>query len=551
MNKKQKSSIILGSLASIAIAGTVIAGSTYALFTSESKTNIAVTSGIVDVSATIGDLETFSGVDLTGDPENDTVEATAVKGVFTNGGTASIGNDGALELTNVTPGDKATFKIEVSNKSNVTIKYRTVISSSSDDGLFSGLDITVGEAHLESTKTYSSWATLEPSEDVNIASLDCSAILPSDAGNEYQEKSCKVNFAIEAVQGNAYTEDVKFVNMSLTSGNTEGGSVSGTEGSVQVGEEITISATANEGYLFKGWYENNTLVSSANPYTFTVPSTSFSYVAKFVSEAEEQRNIALGITPVVDETNLTITYGLYPQSRVKDSSLISTLETLQEESNGWYLYNDVYYAKDVATPKTTPSSYTPEFVDFTTITNGETYWYKCEPITWNILSSDNGTYSVLSKVLLDTKQYNTDRSNNKYSESSIRSWLNNEFFNSAFNLDSSLIQTTEVDNSASTTKSSDDTNISENTFDKIYLLSWYDYKNNESIKKKCKPTDYSLANGGYYDYGDTNCGWYWTRSPNAASNAWYVYNDGSLDNDNNGYVDNTELGVRPAMTIKL
>ena len=57
MNKKQKSSIIIASLASIVIAGSLIAGSTYALFTSESKTNIAVTSGKVDVSATIDGLK--------------------------------------------------------------------------------------------------------------------------------------------------------------------------------------------------------------------------------------------------------------------------------------------------------------------------------------------------------------------------------------------------------------------------------------------------------------------------------------------------------------
>ena len=73
MNKKTKRGIILTSLASIAFAGSLLAGSTYALFTSESKTDIVVSSGKVDVKATIDTLKTYSGKanSLAGDPETD------------------------------------------------------------------------------------------------------------------------------------------------------------------------------------------------------------------------------------------------------------------------------------------------------------------------------------------------------------------------------------------------------------------------------------------------------------------------------------------------
>ena len=562
MKLNKKANVILVSLGAIALAGSVIAGSTYALFTSESKTNIAITAGKVDVSATIGDLETYSGVDLTGDPDTDVIEKTAVKGVFTNGGTAKISSDGTLELANVTPGDKATFKIEVSNKSNVTIKYRTIISYSNDDGLFSGLDLTVGDYQFDGTTYKSSWTTLEPSEDTNIASLDCVALLPSDAGNEYQGKTCKINYSIEAVQGNAYTEDDKYVTFSLSSEDETKGTVTG-GGTVEVGDQVTITATPASGYTFKGWYQGKSLISAENPYTFTVPSNSLSYVAKFVSEAEEELNKKLGITPVIDKTNLTITYGLYPQSRVSDDNTLSALNALpSQEGDSWYLYQNEYYAKEAANPYSNTYGYSPYFTDEeTSIVSGQEYWYKCEPITWKILEQKDGVYSVLSTILLDAHAYNDDRTTNSYEKSGIRKWLNDDFFNSAFKLDSSLIQTTTVDNSLSTTKSTDDINPSENTQDKIYLLSYKDYLNadygfptkedytGQNYKRKCKPTDYALANGAYFACGDGGGGDYWTRSPESHIFAWYIDYDGGMYH--NGYVDDTTKSVRPAMTIKL
>ena len=206
MNKKQKSGIILASLASIAVAGSLIAGSTYALFTSESKTNIAVSSGTVDVEATISDLKTYSGVNLTGNPEADTISETAVNGTFTNGGTAEINEiTGDLELDKVTPGDKVTFQITVKNKSNVAIKYRTIISCEDDTGLFCGLTFTIDGSKFDGLNNKSAWTTL--TEDGTIATLDCEVNLPSDAENEYQDTSCKVSYTVEAVQGNAATTD--------------------------------------------------------------------------------------------------------------------------------------------------------------------------------------------------------------------------------------------------------------------------------------------------------------------------------------------------------
>lgn len=62
---------------------------------------------------------------------------------------------------------------------------------------------------------------------------------------------------------------------------TGGGTVSG-GGSVEQGESVTLTQTTSAGYNFSGWYNGNTLLSKANPYTFT-PTGNITVTAKFVA----------------------------------------------------------------------------------------------------------------------------------------------------------------------------------------------------------------------------------------------------------------------------
>ena len=61
-----KSKVILSAILVIALCASLVCGATFALFTSESKVNIAVTSGKVAVVATVENLKTYSGESLTG-----------------------------------------------------------------------------------------------------------------------------------------------------------------------------------------------------------------------------------------------------------------------------------------------------------------------------------------------------------------------------------------------------------------------------------------------------------------------------------------------------
>ena len=274
--------------------------------------------------------------------------------------------------------------------------------------------------------------------------------------------------------------------------------------------------------------------------------------------------------PHLSDDGKTITYGLYPQTNVNDSNLLSNLNELTtSESNGWYLYEGNYYAKVSASPKET--NYT--FNNGTAISTDETYWFKCEPITWNVLSNNNDKYYIVSSLLLDAKRYCESGSTyntidgvnyfkNNYERSDIRSWLNNSFLNSAFSLGNNYIQTTSVNNSASTTNSSENIYESGNTEDKVFLPSYQDYINESygfsaettAIDARCcKTTDYARARGAFSRVSSDsyqNNGYYWTRSPFSDSNerTWYIGYGGGL---NNGDTYLTYVSVRPAITITL
>lgn len=277
------------------------------------------------------------------------------------------------------------------------------------------------------------------------------------------------------------------------------------------------------------------------------------------NQNEKMRN---GITPVFYSDDNTITYGLYPQTHVADDRLISSLNELTTaESNGWYLYDGSYYAKKSAKPF--ESNYT--FSDGTKIVSGTEYWFKCEPITWDILASNDGTYSLVTHSLLDVHRYNDsydgtkdDAYANNYEKSEIREWLNGAFHDSAFALDDSLIQTVTVDNSASTTDSSTNQYACDNTEDKVYLLSYQDYENTDYFAdddaRGRKVTDWAKANGAYYftyaSSADSGNGYYWSRSPDSdhSYSAWGVTYYASMEYRS---VYNSYLCVRPGLQIKV
>ena len=205
-----KKKVLLTSIVVIILCMSLIAGSTFALFTSSDDVNIAVTAGNVNVVAGIAitKLESVKG-DVNGsivDENGNTYIHEEVSPTFTNGGTAEI-IDSVLTLEKVTPGDKVTFAISGTNNSNVAIKYRYVIDCLEGTKLMNGLIFTVnGVAVAPYMETYTSaWYPLAVGAD--MTNVPISVELPVSAGNEFQNQSTKIRVLIEAVQGNAVVED--------------------------------------------------------------------------------------------------------------------------------------------------------------------------------------------------------------------------------------------------------------------------------------------------------------------------------------------------------
>ena len=183
------------------------------------------------------------------------------------------------------------------------------------------------------------------------------------------------------------------------------------------------------------------LIGLVSSFTFVSCNNTTSSSSNSLSNSSSSDNSSINNNPNNEEfkpqlstDGKTITYGLYPQSYVKDSSLISVLDSLEPLTNNWYLYEGNYYYKDTAS---TFNGLGYVFNDNASITNGKEYWFKCEAITWNVINVNEGLYTLVSNMLLDAKVYYKDYedrvidgntiSPNNYQYSDVREFLNNEF----------------------------------------------------------------------------------------------------------------------------
>lgn len=224
MRKLFKSKTFLGAVMSIALCCSLIAGATFAIFTSEAAVNIAVTTGKVNVTAQVTKFSLYSPASLNADGTVKDEANAATEETFKNGGTASM-HDGKLVVAKMAPGDKVTAELTVKNNSNVSVLYRYGYTLLSGDGtaydadaliLFEGLKFdfdgktakTVTDDEASVTVAYKTvYAELPESKKISVV-----VELPGTAGNKYQNLSLTIGFAVEAVQANIDTTNVTEIN---------------------------------------------------------------------------------------------------------------------------------------------------------------------------------------------------------------------------------------------------------------------------------------------------------------------------------------------------
>lgn len=267
--------------------------------------------------------------------------------------------------------------------------------------------------------------------------------------------------------------------------------------------------------------------------------------------------------------NIFMNFGSYPQTYVNDEATINNLKTLENANDNRAILE--YDENGDGVKEKFMALETDREVK--SISNGDIIkpginYFRFEPISWMILSDNNGEKKLFSEHVLDASPFEAEgydyfdvenginvRRYDDYSKSDIREFVTNDFYNIAFSeSEKSQILTTFVDNSEAVYGYEEVKYTCEDTYDKVYLISsiesrsdfLYDYG-----LKGAKATDFSaclnIADFSYNasDYGTVS---YRTRNGGLYSgeSAYRIYGTSGA-----GVLCTTNIGIRPAINISL
>lgn len=198
------------------------------------------------------------------------------------------------------------------------------------------------------------------------------------------------------------------------------------------------------------------------------------------------------------------------------------------------------------------------------------HYFKYQPIKWRVLKVANNEAYLLADLALDCKCYNEECKGITWAQSTLRSYLNKDFYQSAFSEEEqNAILSSEVENANNLIFG---VNGGSDTTDKVFLLSEsevytdkataYDFVSERDTydeAKRIKSSTYAKAMGcESYEHGDNdkdarydgNC-CYWLRTPGSdtryATGVNYMGNVGNIGD----YVSSSIYGVCPVLKINL
>ncbi len=305
------------------------------------------------------------------------------------------------------------------------------------------------------------------------------------------------------------------------------------------------------------------------------------------------------------EGDIHYTFGSYPQSRITDEELLAQLdqqldgvvmnsypytcgtdEPGSQEICEYMSWADITYNNEKYRAVRI-DEYRPKYIHRTHdeanshqvrtgYTAGNTYWFKFEPIEWRLVDGNN---LLVADLVLDSQPFNEElyyskkgkrisgktyyvfsdeemtHPANDWEYSSIRRWLNEEFYNTAFTAEEQrMILDSQLDNGCNFL------NLFEyqNTTDKVFMLSFSElrdsdyYVSDANISKRSDCSDYALSQGANYsrkydEYGYSSA--WLLRSPGMYSGEIYIVsNDGVVRPNINAGA--TNAGIKPVIRIK-
>lgn len=342
------------------------------------------------------------------------------------------------------------------------------------------------------------------------------------------------------------------------------------------------------GYTIK-WARNDGIIEADDNYTFRVPAIDLIITISTCLYKKQGNRLLFGTYPqtlVTDKTliiKLNELAGQIPTSTnlykwtdynyYIDDNVTSYMyyQDIDYDNNGSYDYRGVYFNQYRPYSYSLSSRESSSRQDDNGYTTNTIYWFRYEPVEWNILKEENGKIFIISNLILDSQAYqeihgysSTSTStfyhngnwgySNDYKLSDIRKFLNETFYNTAFDeLQRDLIETTIVDNSVESTQLKDNERACENTEDKLFLLSCKEANTyfTSDITRYAQGTAYAKCQGLIVTKDESYLGnslWL-LRSPEPYDFIIVVVQyAGDLDIDDDRY---NFYGVRPACWINL
>lgn len=283
-----------------------------------------------------------------------------------------------------------------------------------------------------------------------------------------------------------------------------------------------------ETHYISWWYGNSSNTSYYVPYVDEKGSSGFCYYDEDNCEYSE-----------INESTITDMRGVRPvmwinidlsERETKPAKQMKTLESIKSYNVGdSFQFGSYPQDKDMSAVK--------------------------KPIEWIVLEKKDNKILVLSKYVLDSKEFQESFFNDQnvtWKDSDIRQWLNNDFYKEAFTAQEStkiLNTLVKADDTINEVVSDNDAN------DRIFLLSSHELNNLQSWSRRsvknllsCEATDYAIAKENDWE-GEASVTW-WLRSPGNED-----FDDHPIEYAFDGFIDedgcNADLknGIRPAMWL--
>lgn len=193
--KNAKRSVIITAILAIIMCASLIVGGTLALFTSNSKVNIVVSSANVDVAADVTVAEKWHKDG-----------GATVTGSLYDTGSVEVANGSKqvdVTLNNFVPTDGVKLNVALTNNSTVKVKYRVILSANRESGteLLDALKISMNGKEFRGYTLASEFLALE-AETSPVEPVSVTIEFPEDA-TEGMNMSCNLTIKVEAQQGNA------------------------------------------------------------------------------------------------------------------------------------------------------------------------------------------------------------------------------------------------------------------------------------------------------------------------------------------------------------